>query len=246
MGPKGDHGDSFFTLDSSSQTIHLKDYNLAIMGAPNSGKGNLIVGPNHSFAGCTNCVVFGAQNYAAGNANTVAGNQNAVRGDFNSVGGGALNSLDGEASAIGGGQHQQARGMGVFISSGEQATATQVPAQAMNSMSSLGTQLAPIGAQLSQPGGGQLMSGGPAGVASPATALGPPGQPGQPGQPWWYKEAGASQSQPQAKAHPQMIQQSAAGTPLKGQSPSATGGLLSGGIQAKETQFPDPWWYRET
>lgn len=224
MGPKGDHGDSFFTLDSASQTVHLTDYNLAVMGAPNSGKGNLIVGPNHSFAGCTNCVVFGSQNYAAGTSNIIAGHKNAVKGDFNSVGGGASNSLVGESSSIGGGQHQQAHGEGIFVSSGDAtaATAIEVGIPQSSATHSMGTVLTPpVGTQLSQPGGGQLLSGGVAPAA--------PTAPAQPMHVPWHKQPPPGP----------------AATPFTRPAPAASR-LTSGGTQPDKAKFQDPWWYHES
>jgi len=119
-GPKGGQGESFFTLDSATQTVQLVDRNLHILAANISDRGSLIVGNSHTFTTCSNCFVAGFDNNAQGISNTIAGSQNIVSGSYNAVNGGQLNSAAGTACSIGGGLHNKVTDVGAHVSGGDE------------------------------------------------------------------------------------------------------------------------------
>lgn len=131
FGPKGDNGDSFFELDTKSQTVHLRDYNLHVHAGLNSGKGNIVVGDGHAYGSCTNCLIAGSENTAEGSGHAVFGHKNHVRGSHNAVSGGQNNEVAGSFSAIGGGQDRKASGDGMLFSEAAKAVVEHFAADAL-------------------------------------------------------------------------------------------------------------------
>lgn len=115
-GPPGPSGDSMlgklFTIDKSTRTVNLEGYNFHVHSESGTGKGNLIVGHEHNWGKCSNCLVAGFHNLAEGRANVIVGNQNHISGSFNTINGGQLNAVSGLINTISGGMHQAASGIG--------------------------------------------------------------------------------------------------------------------------------------
>lgn len=80
------------------------------------------MGHNHSFKGCTNCIIGGSANTAEGTSHAVFGSKNHVRGSHNAIGGGQENLLDGSFSLIVGGKGRTAEGDNILLSEAAQAT----------------------------------------------------------------------------------------------------------------------------
>lgn len=108
-GEKGVPGDSFFTYDSKTKTVYLKDANLMIAGSADGKTGNLVVGNDHDYSECSNCLLAGHDNKGEGRANVILGSQNKVKGSYNVISGGQDNTIDGGfVSSIAGGFQNKA------------------------------------------------------------------------------------------------------------------------------------------
>lgn len=170
--------------------MHLRDFNLHVSAIPNSGRGNIVVGHNHTYSSCTNCLLAGEENKAEGAGHTVFGNKNSVKGSFNAVSGGQLNHLEGLASAIGGGKNHKAAGIGQLIAAEDSSEKQILHVAAVPTVS------AADGSTSQQLSGGvdtQMNSRAAAqnalAAAAPSIFTAPAAVQPAANEPWWYKEA---------------------------------------------------------
>lgn len=100
-----------FRLDYDTNTIWLTDWNLKVHAENpiSTGRGNMLVGPDHFFQFATNSFAAGKENSVRGNGQAVLGGRyNMARGQTSTVGGGEGNSAKYTGSSITGGFHNEA------------------------------------------------------------------------------------------------------------------------------------------
>jgi hypothetical protein len=99
-----------FRIDYDTNTIWLKDWNL-LVNAPNpisSGRGNVMVGPDHFWTFATNSFVAGKENSVRGKGDAVLGGvTNMANGIGDSVAGGEGNAAKYNGASIAGGFHNE-------------------------------------------------------------------------------------------------------------------------------------------
>lgn len=99
-----------FRLDYDTNTIWLTDWNLhlAAINPISSGRGNMLVGPNHFYAFATNSFASGKENSLRGEAQVVLGGKaNQAKDYASTVVGGEGNAAKRTASSIAGGFHNE-------------------------------------------------------------------------------------------------------------------------------------------